>query len=181
MNDYRTRQAQRDAQHSKEYAAWVAGLSPKERARLAACGVDRPLPPDYGSLYSGMNGDIADSPLASEDPDIEELIEPPVPATHEISGEAVWDALRRLVGEILTLPNRSLTVECLAVVSGLSYAGDSMSEIARRHCVTRAAVSKRCVELTEKLNLLPSRAMRSLTARKSYRAAQLRVRASYET
>ena len=99
----------------------------------------------------------------------------------EVSSEALWDALRRLIGEILTLPNRSLTVECLAVVSGLSYAGDSMTDIAKRHSVTRAAVSKRCVELTEKLSLMPSRAMRTLTARKSYRVAQLRVRASYET
>ena len=94
--------------------------------------------------------------------------------------ERTWDILRRLVGEILTAPNRSLTVECLAVVSGLSYGGDSMTEIARRHGVSRAAVSKRCVELTQKLSMLPSRAMRTLTARNSYRAAQLRVRASYE-
>ena len=103
------------------------------------------------------------------------------PVTGEVSGDALWDALRRLIGEILTLPNRSLTVECLAAVSGLSYEGDSMTEIAKRHGVTRAAVSKRCVELTEKLSLMPSRAMRTLTARKSYRAAQLWVRASYET
>ena len=180
MSDYRTRQAQRDAQHQKDYATWVAGMTPKERARLGDLGLDRPLPADYGSLHSGMNGDIAESPLASEEPDIEELIEPPAPASKEISGDALWDALRRLIGEILTLPNRSLTVECLAVVSGLSYAGDSMTDIAKRHCVTRAAVSKRCVELTEKLSLMPSRAMRTLTARKSYRAAQLRVRARYE-
>ncbi|MBE2180127.1 MAG: hypothetical protein IAE97_06615, partial [Chthoniobacterales bacterium] len=91
-----------------------------------------------------------------------------------MSSEGLWDALRRLVGEILVMPNRSLTVECLAVVSGLSYVGDSLTEIARRHRVTRAAVSKRCVDLTERLSLPPSRAMRSLTARKAYREAQLR-------
>ena len=38
-----------------------------------------------------------------------------------------------------------------------------MTEIAKRHDVTRAAVSKRCVELTQALNLKPSRAMRSRT------------------
>ena len=52
--------------------------------------------------------------------------------------------------------------------------------VARRHGVTRAAVSKRCVELTERLNLLPSRAMRSLTARHAYRAAQISTRMQYE-
>ena len=55
-----------------------------------------------------------------------------------------------------------------------------MSAIATRHKVTRAAVSKRCVELTERLDLLPSRAMRSLTARKAYRDAQLRLHSTYE-
>jgi hypothetical protein len=92
--------------------------------------------------------------------------------------ETLWDLLRRVVGELLSAPNRSLTVECLALVSGLSYTGDSMTEIARRHRVGRAAVSKRCVELTERLGLPPSRAMRSLTARRAYRHAQLRLRNS---
>ena len=36
-----------------------------------------------------------------------------------------------------------------------------VTDIAKRHGVTRAAVSKRCVELTRALNLKPSRAMRS--------------------
>ena len=62
----------------------------------------------------------------------------------------------------------------LPLVSGLLYGGDAMAEIARRHGVTRAAVSKRCVELTELLGLRPSRAMRSLTARESYRDARIR-------
>ena len=54
------------------------------------------------------------------------------------------------------------------------------AQIASRHKVTRAAVSKRCVELTERLDLLPSRAMRSLTARKAYREAQIRRHSTYE-
>jgi DNA-directed RNA polymerase specialized sigma24 family protein len=88
--------------------------------------------------------------------------------------ETVWTALRRVLGEILNHDNARLTAECIALVSGLSYSGASMAEIARRHGITRAAVSKRCVELTELLDLRPSRAMRSLTARKSYRAARIR-------
>lgn len=47
-----------------------------------------------------------------------------------------------------------------------------MTAIAQRHGVTRAAVSKRCVELTEKLGVMPSRAMRSLTARAAYAHAR---------
>ena len=48
-----------------------------------------------------------------------------------------------------------------------------MTEIAKRHGITRAAVSKRCVELTLALDLMPSRAMRSLNARHSYRQSRL--------
>ena len=66
------------------------------------------------------------------------------------------------------------------LVSGLIYSGDSMTDIAQRHGITRAAVSKRCVELTELLNLRPSRAMRSLTARKSYRSARIQSTKSHE-
>ena len=73
-----------------------------------------------------------------------------------------------------------VTTECIALVSGLVYSGDSMSEIAKRHGITRAAVSKRCVELTELLDLPPSRAMRSLTARRRYRSARIRVTRSNE-
>jgi hypothetical protein len=88
--------------------------------------------------------------------------------------EAVRDAVRHVIAEILGHDNARLTAECFALVSGLLYGGDSMAEIARRHGVTRAAVSKRCVELTELLGLRPSRAMRSLTARRSYRDARIR-------
>ena len=49
-----------------------------------------------------------------------------------------------------------------------------MTSIAKRHGVTRAAVSKRCVDITTRLNLPPSRAMRSELARKIYRLSQLK-------
>ena len=96
------------------------------------------------------------------------------------SQEQVWDVMRRMLGELLSHDNARLTVECLAVVSGLQYSGASMTEIAKRHGVTRAAVSKRCVELTELLDLRPSRAMRSLTARHRYRQARIRFTRSHD-
>jgi hypothetical protein len=185
----------RDATYAREYEAWVAAMSPDERAKLAALNLDKPMIDHDRASGTGFEEDLADSNLASYEPDMAALVDESAghgndvaaaerPATAgdgaaatsspAISNESLWDALRRLLGEILVMPNRSLTVECLAVVSGLSYMGDSLTEIARRHRVTRAAVSKRCVHLTERLSLPPSRAMRSLTARKSYREAQLR-------
>ena len=181
-NDYAASQSVKNARYKREYEAWIAGLSPKERARFEAEGLAAPCMDDQPASHCGLTVDIAESPVASDDFDIAEAIDPkPAPKPNDtLTDEALWDIVRRLIGEILGMQNRSLTVECLAIVSGLSYFGDSMSEIAMRHGVTRAAVSKRCVELTERLSLPPSRAMRSLTARKSYRVAQLRVRANQE-
>jgi len=181
-SNYSDKQSARNAAYTREYEDWLRTLTPNEREILAAQGLDKPLIEERSAYGCGLDDDFANSKAASCEavmpPDSAESM-PPLDMGG-FSNEQLWDVLRRLIGEILTLPNRSLTVECLDVVSGLSYAGDSMVSIAGRHKVTRAAVSKRCVELTERLDLLPSRAMRSLTARKAYRDAQLRRQSSYE-
>jgi hypothetical protein len=81
-------------------------------------------------------------------------------------------ALARVVGELAGTANTRLSLEVLALVSGICYAGLSQTAIGRRHGVTRAAVSKRCVEFTEKLGLPPSRAMKSEASRKVFAASQ---------
>jgi DNA polymerase-1 len=81
---------------------------------------------------------------------------------------------------IVSTVHDEVVVECIALVSGLNYSGASMTQIAAKHGITRAAVSKRCVELTELLGIRPSRAMRSLTARKRYRDARLKSTRSHE-
>ena len=90
-------------------------------------------------------------------------------------------AIRSPASPVSILPRIRITAECIALVSGLIYSGDSMTAIAKRHGISRAAVSKRCVELTELLNLRPSRAMRSLTARKTYRSARIQTTKSHES
>ena len=181
-SNYSDKQSARNAAYTREYEDWLRTLTPKERETLAAQGLDKPLIEERSAYGCGLDDDFANSQAASCEATMPPDSAEPMPHLDMggFSNEQLWDVLRRLIGEILTLPNRSLTVECLAVVSGLSYAGDSMVSIAGRHKVTRAAVSKRCVELTERLDLLPSRAMRSLTARKAYRDAQLRRQSSYE-
>lgn len=181
----------RNARYVREYEAWVSSMSPEERAKLEALKLDKPLLDYHHASGIGLDEDIADSPAASYAPDMAALIDgedapagadqPSADASSaDIDPDMVWDVMRRLIGELLDTPNRSLTAECLAAVSGMSYTGDSLTGIAQRHGVSRAAVSKRCVELTRKLALLPSRTMRSLTARTSYRHAQLHIRHSYE-
>jgi hypothetical protein len=131
---------------------------------------------DKAYLPSGSGGAVKDAaessrarcedaPITEDEPaavgtppaalDVDQLAQDDAP--HEI--------MRRLIGEMLMQSNASLSLECLALVTGLAYRGDSMTAIAERHGVTRAAVSKRCVELTIALNVKPSRAMRPLSAR----------------
>jgi hypothetical protein len=82
--------------------------------------------------------------------------------------------LRRLVGVMLADPNPALGRECLALVTSIGYEGNSMQEIAKRHKVTRASVSKRCIDLCETLGIPPNRAMRSVKNRERCRVARFR-------
>jgi hypothetical protein len=82
--------------------------------------------------------------------------------------------VRRLVGFMLADTNPALGVECMALVTSIGYEGDSMADIARRHKCTRAAVSKRCVELCEAFGIHPPRAMRPENNRERCREARVR-------
>lgn len=80
---------------------------------------------------------------------------------------------RRLVGLMLADTNPALGIECMALVTGIGYEGSSMADIARRHKVTRAAVSKRCVDLCDAFGVPPVRAMRPAKNRVRCRKARL--------
>lgn len=188
-DDYAKHQAQRDQRYrdaweTPEVKAWIASLSPEDRRQHEAAGLLSPMMPKGGG-GTLLDQDLAESSLAAETPDIVDLLDSAskpanVAPADPLRDERVWEILRRLIGELLTQSNVELSVECLALVSGIGFMGDSMTEIAKRHGVTRAAVSKRCVELTEKLMIPPSRAMRSLTARASYARTQNRIRRHHE-
>jgi len=178
-DDYSKRQKTRDSEYEREYRAWIKSLTPDERRKLEAQGLAVPDVARHGN--GSAKGDAADSPLMREGDD-PALLPEPEPDLHCAPNdtESAWATARHVLGEVLNHANARLTAECIALVSGLIYSGDSMTDIAQRHGITRAAVSKRCVELTELLNLRPSRAMRSLTARKSYRSARIHTTQSHE-
>lgn len=182
--DYRPRQNKRDADYRREYAAWLASLTPAQFARVKAAGLDQPVHDANGHGANFSDRDLAETSLAATDFPSLDRIEPacdqPGYQAQHMDAEQVWDILRRLIGYLLGQRNAQLSLECLALVSGVSFLGDSQSEIARRHGVTRAAVSKRCVEMTRKLAVMPSRAMRTLTARDAYALARLIRLTSYE-
>ena len=174
--NYRPRQNQRDADYRRQYAVWLASLSPAELARVKAAGLGEPVRDEQGHGANFSARDLAETSLAATSSHPLDSIEPacdqPGFQAQRTDAEEVWDVVRRLLGELLVQKNAKLALECLALTSGVSFLGDSMTEIARRHGLTRAAVSKRCVELAQKIGLPPSRAMRSLTARVAYAHAR---------
>ena len=174
-DDYAKKQAKRDADYERDYKAWVKSLPAEERKQLEKSGLATPMLTRHGN--GAADHDMADSPLASFTPDIAALVDH---ESDELSDPPLRDAteiLRHLVADVISEGNARLTVECLAVALGLSaYNGESMTDIGKRHGISRAAVSKRCVDITTRLNLPPSRAMRSEMARKTYQRSQLKRR-----
>lgn len=171
-DDYSKKQAQRDAQYEREYEAWVKSMTREERREAEKLGLLKPCLQRHGN--GAPDHDMAESSAASHTPDIAALIDRDDEQGSTINHDAI-EVLRHFVADLISEGNTRLTVECLAVALGLSaYNGESMTSIAKRHGVTRAAVSKRCVDITRQLNLPPSRAMRSEKARKTYRRSQLK-------
>jgi len=179
-DDYAKKQTKRDSQYEREYEAWVKSMTIEERREAEKLGLLKPCLQRHGN--GAADHDMADSPAASHTPDIAALVdhEEEQPEAHSM-GNAT-EILRRLVADIVAEDNTRLTIDCLTIALGLRvYSGDSMSSIGKRHGISRAAVSKRCVDIIQRLKLAPSRAMRSENARKIYRKSQLNRYRSHES
>ncbi len=172
-DDYAKKQSQRDAQYEREYEAWVKSMSPQERREAEKLGLLKTCVQRHGN--GAADQDMADSPAASHEPDMAALIDHEDEQPETRSMGSATEILRHLVADIIYEDNTRLTIDCLSIALGLRvYDGDSMTKVAKRHGITRAAVSKRCVDITERLKLPPSRAMRSEKARKIYSNSQLK-------
>jgi hypothetical protein len=172
-DDYTKKQTKRDAQYEREYEAWVKSMTLDERREAEKLGLLKPCIQRHGN--GAADHDMAESSRASHTPDIAALVDHEPEDREETGTRKVTDVLRHFVADLLSEGNTRLTIECLAIALGLSaYDGETMTDIAQRHGITRAAVSKRCVDITERLNLPPSRAMRSTRARRIYQKAQLK-------
>lgn len=156
MNPYEDRQRVRDRQYA---AAWET-LSPTERRRLAKAGISGPELPVYatGKRDHDLILERCIAPVVTEPDDGEEVTEHYAPL----------DVVRRIVAELAAQDNIQLSSDCLSLVTGISYDGSSMTDIAKKYGITRAAVSKRCVEISNALGLPPSRSMKQLTTRITY-------------
>jgi hypothetical protein len=178
MSDYHQRQAEADQEYAREYASWIASIGQEEREQLAALGLDSPEIPKR-SAGIGLSCDAAEQSAASC---LDEIIDESAgPQEHD---DDFWkvaadlragEAIIRIVSEILGGGNAALTTECLALATGVAYEGASESAIALKFGITRAAVSKRCIELSERLGVKNPRAMKTERAREIYRERAIAV------
>jgi hypothetical protein len=170
-SDYADRQAAADATYAREYPAWVAALSPEERARLATLGLDKP---DISRRTSTHQGDAISLALtAAPEPSPLAAAAEADSAPQSVSVSAA-DALASFAARVRAHPNPLLALDAYCFASGLmGVEGVSQSSLAARHGVTRAAFSKLAVQWCQTFGLSPSRGMRSKRARRVYREARL--------
>lgn len=162
-DDYRPQQDQRDANYREHYAKWV-----KELTRANALSPSGP-PPRTGARRPRLRHEfpnvilrrhrwhlkIPTSSIASNQ-HVTSRATKPNTWMRSGFGTSSGDSSATGCGS----SNARLALDCLALASGVAFLGDSMSAVGRKHGLSRAAVSKRCIELLCEINLPPSRAMR---------------------
>jgi hypothetical protein len=178
LEDYHQRQAAADQEYQQAYTAWLNSMAPHEREQLAALGLDSPEIPKR-SAGIGLSCDAAEQSSAQC---FDEIAAPDPDEGISEADLRVCEVIQKLIGELIVDRNPALAIECLALTTGIAYEGNSMIAIAKRHGLTRAAVSKRCIELSERLGVKNPRPMKTERAREIYRdrAVEVHRRAGHE-
>ena len=178
LENYHQRQAEADQEYEREYIAWTASMTPQEREQLAALGLDSPEIPKR-SAGIGVSRDAAEQSAAQT---LDEIAAPDADEGITEADLRTCEVIQKLIGELIVDRNPALAIECLALTTGIAYEGNSMIAIAKRHGLTRAAVSKRCIELSERLGVKNLRPMKTERAREIYRdrAVEVHRRAGHE-
>jgi hypothetical protein len=171
LENYHQRQAEADQEYQQAYTEWIASMTPHEREQLAAQGLDAPDLPRR-SAGVGLSRDAAEQSAAQT---LDEIAAPDPDEGISPEDLRIMEALQKLIGELVTDRNPALAIECLALTTGIAYEGNSMVGLAKRHGLTRAAVSKRCIELAERIGVKNPRPMKSESTREIYRERAIAV------
>lgn len=166
--------------HVVPRGAW-ARLSEEEQAQARAKGILAKAD-DY-QTHSGAPVD--EMPIADPYDGTAAALEPAdatpgpdataTPIASLCADERTWYVVRQVLDHIIASPNARLEAECFRISSGLGMLDDiTEASVARKHGLTRAAVSKRCVRLTKLVGMKPSQYMRSLKLRETYQKARIR-------
>ena len=148
--------------YEDEYQKWVSSLSPKDRAKLVAQGLDKPLMDDYEFDYDQFD---------KEEPISETQVDDKAKAYGSLLLCWVFQRLQSNRSE----KNSTLERDTLLFALGLEnlLVLKTQTAIAKRYGITRAGVSSRVKAWQKLLKIKPSALMKSETACKSYRKARL--------
>src|SRR5260221_479624 len=92
-------------------------------------------------------------------------IDAPVIYAHQAARALIY-----VIDSIVGSHRRSMEAECMAASVGIMFHGNTLDEIASRHGVTRAAVSKRVKEIQDELSIACSSINKRSLSRNKYRA-----------
>lgn len=169
------------SRYEDEYRKWVAGLSPKQRAKLKAQGLDKPLD-DHGQTNTPGNAEAVFAHLG-DDFDYGQFDEAPIPDDAGVDEKAKAYGSLLLCWVFQRLQNNpnpkaeSLDREALFFALGMDGLLTFKTEtaIAKHYRVKRATVSARVKSWQKLIGVKPSGFMKSESACKSYRRARLNI------
>ena len=193
-NDYTRRQTEKDRNYlnsftSPETRRWAESLTPEQRRMAEEQGLLKPMIDTTGSTCREEDaantseasveaprvsgGDSLDAILA----DYPHLLEAIEKRAKEIAGgRSCGDVLASFCAHIRGCANPTLAFDAICYATGVSsLEGQSATELARKHGVTKQAFSKVAVDWCETFGLQPSRSMKSKAARKAYATRAKRI------
>lgn len=175
MKSTHDRQQVQDAIYSEAYQAWVASLSPDERANLTALNL---ATPDTRRKTSKFDDELAMN-LASCDEGTWGAV-PPRGERSEGAEQASGDvavALAAFCARVRSHSNPLLAFDTLCFATGLmGLEGRTQRALSELHGVTNAAFSKQVLGWLDVFDLTPPRGCRSLRTRDNLSQARLLLR-----
>lgn len=164
--------------YEDEYRKWVNSLPPKQRAKLAAKGIDKPLADDHRVFKTdpSVAFDKASYDFDYDSVEAQESLTLPSEGVEIAYGcqmlRWVFERLQGAKNEGI----RRLEIDTLMMTLGMEQmlGVKTQTELANRYGMTRAAISARVKSWQKFLGLRTTSTMKSPTACQSYRNSRLR-------
>jgi len=165
--------------YKQTYNDWVQNLPPKEREKLKAQGLDKPLD-DSKQTYK-KDDELALSLVSGESFDYDSIDGKPEESSDDATMQKAMDyALETIRWSFMRLlANKNdkdlrLDMNAFFFANGLEFLLEvkTQTELAKKYGVTRASVSVRVKKWQSALGLKPSMFMKSESACKAYKKAR---------